>query len=321
MDERFADRLVSVGQFGIFADQRDLDLLGRVLHLLHEGRPRRHVGFLLGRQVQFVEHHLVEVLFVHLQRHFVDRRHVDRLHHGVGVDIAEQRHFAAQVGRQRMLRAQHEDVGLQPVFEQGLDRMLRGLGLQFARSGHIGDQRQVHERRALVAQRIAQLAYRFDERQRLDVAHRTADLGDYHVVNFLLRQHLDTALDLVGDMGDDLHGLAQVLALALLLDHALVDLSRRDVVGLRRGLVRETLVVPQVEVGLGAVLGHVAFAVFIGVQRAGVDVDVGVEFLDGHRIASGLQQAGDRGRNNTLAERRCDTARNKYVLGFGKFHY
>ena len=23
----------------------------------------------------------------------------------------------------------------------------------------------------------------------------------------------------------------------------------------------------------------------------------------------------------TLAERRCDTARNKYVLGFGKYHY
>ena len=37
VDERFADRLVSVGQFGIFADQRDLDLLGRVLHLLHAG--------------------------------------------------------------------------------------------------------------------------------------------------------------------------------------------------------------------------------------------------------------------------------------------
>ena len=43
------------------------------------------------------------------------------------------------------------------------------------------DKCQVHERRALVAQRIAQLAYRFDERQRLDVAHRTADLGVEHV--------------------------------------------------------------------------------------------------------------------------------------------
>ena len=139
---------------------------------------------------------------------------VDRLHHGVGVDVAEQRHLAAQVHRKRMLGAQHEDVGLQTVFEQRLHRVLGGFGLQLARSRHVGDQRQVHQRRILIAQRVAQLAHRLDERQRLDVAHRTADLGDDNVVNLLLRQQLDAALDLVGDMGNDLHGLAQILALA-----------------------------------------------------------------------------------------------------------
>jgi len=112
--------------------------------------------------------------------------------------------------------------------------------------------------------------------QRLDVAHRTADLGDDHVVFLGLRQQLNAAFDLVGDVGNDLHGLAQVLALALLLDDALVDTARRDVVGLRRGLVREALVVPQVEVRLGAVLGDVALAVLVGVERSGVYVDVGV---------------------------------------------
>ena len=220
-----------------------------------------------------------------------------------------------------MLGAQHEDVGLETVLQQRLHRVLRGFGLQLARSGHVGDQRQVHQRRVPVTQRVAQLAHRLDERLRLDVAHRAADLGDDHVVFLGLRQQLDAAFDLVGDVGNDLHGLAQILALALLLDDALVDTARRDVVGLRRGLVREALVVSQVEVGLGAVLGDVAFAVLVGVERSGIDVDVGVEFLNGHRIAAGLQQAGDRGRNNTLAERRRHAARYEYVLGFGKFHY
>ena len=120
MDERFADRLVSVGQFGIFADQRDVrsSWPGASPSPRRPSTPPCRVRFSAGR-FKFVEHHLVEVLFVHLQRHFVDRRHVDRLHHGVGVDIAEQRHLAAQVGRQRMLRAQHEDVGLQPRFRAG----------------------------------------------------------------------------------------------------------------------------------------------------------------------------------------------------------
>ncbi len=261
------------------------------------------------------------MLFVHFQRHFVDRRHVDRLHHGVGVDVAEQRHLALERRRQRMLGAQHEDVGLETVLQQGLHRVLRGFGLQLARSGHVGDQRQVNQRRIPVTQRIAQLAHRLDERLRLDVAHRAADLGDDHVVFLGLRQQLNAAFDLVGDVGNDLHGLAQVLALALLLDDALVDTARRDVVGLRRGLVREALVVPQVEVRLGAVLGDVALAVLVGVERSGIYVDVGVEFLNGHRVTAGLQQAGDRSRNNTLAERRRHAARYEYVLGFGKFHY
>jgi hypothetical protein len=41
---------------------------------------------------------------------------------------------------------------------------------------------------------------------------------------------LDEVLDLVGDVRDDLHRLAQVVAAALLLEHALVDLAGGEVV-------------------------------------------------------------------------------------------
>ena len=50
----------------------------------------------------------------------------------------------------RMLRTQDEDVGLQTVLQQRLHRMLRGLGLQLARSGHIGISVKVHQRRIAV---------------------------------------------------------------------------------------------------------------------------------------------------------------------------
>ena len=260
------------------------------------------------------------MLGVHAQGYFVDRGHVDGLHDGIGVDVAEQRHLALEVGRERMLGAQHEDVGLQTVLQQSLDGVLRRLGLQLARSGHVGDEREMNQRRILVPELVTQLAHRLDERQRLDVADRTADLGDDDVVLLGLPQELDAALDLVSDVGNDLHGLAQILALALLLDDALVDLARGHVVGLRRRMVGEALVVAQVEVGFGSVLRDVAFAVLVGVERAGVDVDVGIELLDGHRVAAGLQQPGDRSRDDALAERRSHAARHEYVLGFGEFH-
>jgi len=198
--------------------------------------------------------------------------------------------------------------------------MLRRLGLQLARSGHVGNQGQVHQRRIAVSELVAQLTHRLDERQRLDVAHRTADFGDDDVVLLALSQQLDAALDFVSDVRDDLHGLAEILAFALLFDDALVDFTRRDVVRFRRRLVGETLVVSEIEVGFGAVLRHVTLAVLVGVERPGVDVDVGVELLDGHRITARLQQARNRCRDNPLAERRGDTACHEYVLGFRQFH-
>ena len=74
----------------------------------------------------------------------------------------------------------------------------------------------------------AQLADRLEERQRLDVADGAADLDDEHVVALGARE--DARLDLVGDVRDDLHGAAEVLAAALLLDHGRVDLAGGDVV-------------------------------------------------------------------------------------------
>ena len=68
----------------------------------------------------------------------------------------------------------------------------------------------------------------------------------------------------------------------------LVDLSSSDRVGLCGTDAREAFVVAKVEVGLGAVHGHIALAVFVWVQRARVDIDVGVDFLNGDSEATGL---------------------------------
>lgn len=61
---------------------------------------------------------------------------------------------------------------------------------------------------------------------------------------------MDPVLDGVGDVGDDLDGLAEVVALPLPLNDVLVDLARRDVVVLLEGEVEEALVVTQVKVSL-----------------------------------------------------------------------
>ena len=52
--------------------------------------------------------------------------------------------------------------------------------------------------------------------------------------------------------------------------------------------VDETLIVTEVEIGLRAVLSDKDFPMLIGAHGAGVDVDIGVEFLRGDLIAAHL---------------------------------
>ena len=103
--------------------------------------------------------------------------------------------------------------------------------------------------------------------------------------------------------GDDLHGTAVVAAFALALEDVEKDLPGGDGGIAGKVLIDEALVVAEVEVGLGAILGDEDFAVLIGVHGAGVDVEIGVEFLDGHRIAARLQKPAQRGGGDALPQR------------------
>jgi len=82
----------------------------------------------------------------------------------------------------------------------------------------------------------------------------------------------------------------------------------------REVLVDKALVVADVEIGLGAVLGDVHLAVLERAHRAGIDVDVGVELLHLHLQAARLEQATERSGGDALAEGRDDASRDEDVL-------
>jgi hypothetical protein len=59
----------------------------------------------------------------------------------------------------------------------------------------------------------------------------------------------------------------------------------------------------EVEIGLGAVVRHIDFAVLIGRHRARIDVEIGVELPDADLVAARLEKGGECRRHETLAER------------------
>ncbi len=244
----------------------------------------------------------------------VDGRRVDGRHDGLLVDVAHEADLALEALADRPVRAAHQRVGLDADRAQCLHRVLGGLGLELARGPDVRDQRHVQEEAVVTADLGAHLPRGLQERQRLDVADGPAHLGDDEVdVGAAEREH--PLLDLVGDVRDHLDGVAEVLAAPLLGDDRAVDLTGRHVVATGEVLVQEALVVTDVEVGLGAVVGDEDLAVLERVHRAGIDVEVRVELLHRDAQTARLEQPAQRAGGQPLAERGGDSTGDEQVAG------
>ena len=179
--------------------------------------------------------------------------------------------------------------------------MLGGLGLEFLRARNIGYQGDVNETAVVSSHFPCDLTDSLDKRLAFDIAYRAADFGYDHVGVRGLADVVDKGLYLVRDVRNNLNGLTEVLAVALLVQNVPIDLTRGKVGILVQIFVDESLVVTQIEVGFRAVVGHEHLAVLKGAHSAGVDIDIRVELLRSDLITSALQKSAERCRGYTLA--------------------
>ena len=161
---------------------------------------------------------------------------------------------------------------------------------------------------------LAELTHGLDEGLTLDVADGATELGDHNVCLSLLLDAQEARLDLVGDVGNHLHGAAEEVSCTLALNERLVDEASGEVGLAGEVLIDETLVVAEVKVGLLAILGHKDLAVLEGAHGARVNVEVRVGLLHHDLVAAGLEQASERCRRDALAEGGYDAAGHEDVL-------
>ena len=306
-------REVGVRQVDVLADERDRDLFVGVVDPAEQVVPGRPVD-VAERQVQTSYDVGVEALAVQHLRDVIDRRRVGRGDHGLVVDVAHQRDLALDAVGELAVGATHDRVRLDADGAQGRHRVLGRLGLELAGGADVGHQRHVDEEAVVATELVARLAGRLEERQGLDVTDGAADLGDDHV-DLRATHREDAVLDLVGDVRDHLHGVTEIVPAALLGDDRGVDLPGGDVGDLVEVGVEEPLVVPDVQVGLGAVVGHEDLAVLERVHRARIDVEIGVQLLHRHAETACLQQLAQARGGEPLAEAGGDASSDEYVLG------
>ena len=234
--------------------------------------------------------------------HVVDRTlDVARLDDRALAHVAEQAELAPLLARDLTVAAAEQNMRLDADRAQLLDRMLRRLGLQLAGGRDIGQQRDVDIDHMPARQIVAELADRLEERQALDVADGAADLGQHEIDALVAVEH--EFLDRVGDVRDHLHRRAEEIAAPLARDQLLIDAPGGDVVLLVGRAAGEALIMAEVEIGLGAVVGDEHLAVLGRAHGPGIDVEVGVEFAQSHGVTARLQQGAERRRSQTFAER------------------
>ena len=257
-------------------------------------------------EAQLVDDDVVEALVVQQHRDLVDVVCVDAGDDRTLLDVREQRDLAALLGRDRVHAAAQQDVGLDADRAQLLHRVLRRLGLYLAGTRDVGHQRQVHVQHVVAPELDAELANGFQERQRFDVTDRTTDLD--HADVRIARAHPDAMLDLVGDVRDDLHRGAEIVAASFLRDDALVNAPSREIAVPRRRRAHEALVVAEVEVGFGAIVRDEHLAVLERAHRARIHVDVRIELDHADLEPASLKDGPKRSRSDALAERGNDAA-------------
>ena len=284
----------------ILAYQGDLHTALGVLGPVDHGGPLGQVGH-VADQPQTAHHHVGQPLPFQHQGHLVEHLGGQVGDGVVHRDVAEQGDLLQNVLGDGVVAAAHDHVGLDTDGQQLLAGVLGGLTLQLAGAGNGHDQGDVDEHDVLAAPLGGHLADGLQEGLGLDVAHGAADLHDGHVGVGSL-QGVDIALNFVGDVGDDLNGAAKIVAGALPVEDVPVDLAGGDGGIEGQVFIDEPLVVAQVQVGLGSVVGDEDLAVLIGAHGARVHIEIGVQLLHLHPQAPLLEQTAQRGRRDPLAQ-------------------
>ena len=195
-------------------------------------------------QLQLFANNGVNALIVQHFWHFINAVGIVAAHHRAFFHIAKQRDFAAFFVGQDSVHAADEDVGLQADAEHFFNGVLRGLGFDFACRRDIRHIRQMHKQGVGAAKLAAHLADGFQKRQRFNIAHRATDFHNRHV--FARCAFVDAAFDFIGDVGDDLHRAAQIIAAPLFGNHVFIHLPRAETVGAGERGVDKAFVMPEV---------------------------------------------------------------------------
>ncbi len=179
--------------------------------------------------------------------------------------------------------------------------MLRRLRLQLTGRADVGHQSQVHIQHIIAPDVVRHLPNGFEKREAFNVSDRSADFDDGDIRS--LGDPHDRLLDLIRDMRHHLHRPAEIISPPLLGDDRMIDATRRVITFFRQRERGKSLVMSEIEIGLGAIIRDKDFAVLVGIHRPGIDIDVGIQLEKRDLQPAAFEEVSDRSRCQPLPKR------------------
>ena len=286
------DTEVGIMQLRILPDDGDDRLAAWMTQILDHMGPVGEIR-LRAWQVETLEDRLREMLVLHHERHLVDELRIGVLQHVVRRHITEKADLLPDILRNRILGTADEDIRLETKPLKLTYAHLRRLRLQLLGRMQIRNQRHMNHDGILMTDLLLELTNRLEERLGLDIADRTTNLDDGDTILALVIRMIEITLDLVRDVWDDLDGMTLILTVTLLVEDGPVHLTGGDIAPVIQGLVDETLVMTEIEVGLRTIIRDENLTMLNRVHRTRIDVDVRIELLHGNLIAARLQKTAE----------------------------
>ena len=103
-------------------------------------------------------------------------------------------------------------------------------------------------------------------------------------------------------MRHDLDGSAKIISTAFLGNDGVINSARRIVIVLGQRQRRVAFIVTEIQVRFGAVIGHIDFAMLIGIHRPGIDINIRIQLQEGDLQPSTFHEVADRGRGQSLSQ-------------------
>ena len=166
---------------------------------------------------------------------------------------------------------------------------------------------------------VLELADGLKKRLALNISDRAADFNNGNLCFIAGVIAVETVLNLICNMRDDLNRAAAVIAAPFFVKDGPVNLSSRDIGIFVQTLVNKTFIMSKIKICLCAVVRDKHLSVLNRIHGTRVDIDIGVKFLHGYFVTSCLQQPSKRCRRDSFAETGNNAAGHKYVFYWHNF--